>query len=63
MMIIDFVFEQMLRRFDGAMGFHCNSDDKKKTLLARNSLMTDSGLKVGPSRSLFLSSELTRFIF
>ena len=24
MMIIDYVFEQMLCRFDGAMGFHCN---------------------------------------
>ena len=38
MMIMTFVFEQVIYRIEGAMGFHCNretmkTDDKKKVYL------------------------------
>ncbi|MBQ7988547.1 MAG: hypothetical protein IJ253_08575, partial [Bacteroidaceae bacterium] len=55
MMIMAFIFEQMSCYFEGAMGVHCNREVarlkvKKKSRLAHNSLLTDSGLSLLPFR-------------
>ena len=59
MMIIDYVFEQMLCRFDGAMGFHCNREATKQ--MTKRRLYPESVISVMMIIDFVFEQMLCRF--